>query len=188
MVKNSNNKNLKINESKTQLLSVSSASYDTRAAIKTESDELTSGETLKMLGFVFSEKPSIQAQLEYLTRKANKRYFVLLHYKRAGVKKERLRDIYCSILRSIVEYSSNAYHPQLNNYQSNALENLQKRALRAIYGYDKSYPELLNDSGLLRLSSRREAAFSKFTAKTVKKTKIRTLVPPQAVLKTHENG
>ena len=124
-----------------------------------------------MLGFVFSEKPSIQAQLEYLTRKANKRYFVLLHYKRAGIKRERLRDIYCSILRSIVEYSSNAYHPQLNNYQSNALENLQKRALRAIYGYDKSYPELLNDSGLLRLSSRREAAFSKFNANTVKNPK-----------------
>ena len=89
---------LKINETKTQILSVSSASYNTRATFNTDSAEIGSEQQLKMLGFIFSNKPTVQAQLDYLIRKANKIYFVLLHYKRAGVNKERLKDIYLSLI------------------------------------------------------------------------------------------
>ena len=100
-----------------------------------------------MLGYTFSNAPTIQAQLDYLTRRANKRFFLILHYKRAGVPKERLKDIYCSMTRSILEYSSNVYHSQINIGQSNELERIQKRSLRAIYGYEYTYVELLELNG-----------------------------------------
>ena len=97
---------LKINDQKTQLLSVSSGFYDTQAVIKdTNNVELKSSSSQKMLGYIFSNTPSVQAQLDYLSRKANKRMFLLLNYKKSGVPKERLRDLYCAMNRSIIEYT-----------------------------------------------------------------------------------
>ena len=84
-----NSKGLKINEDKTQLLSVPSAFYDTRAVLKDNQDrEMSSGNALKMLGFNFSNQPTIQPQIDYLIRRASKRYFLLLHYKRSGISKK----------------------------------------------------------------------------------------------------
>ena len=124
----SKEKGLKINDSKTQVLSVSSAHYDTRAVLKTCTGEiLTSGEELKMLGFTFSQEPTICRQLDNPIKKTNKRFFLLLRYKRAGIPSNRLRDIYSSVLRSCLEYSVPVYHPQLNQTQINQLERVQKR-------------------------------------------------------------
>ena len=104
--KNADKKGLKINESKTQLLSVSSAKYDTLAEINTSATSLTtSNNNLKMLGFNFSNKPNVEAQVESLIKKANKRYFVILRHKKAGIPTNKLTEIYCSTLRSVLELS-----------------------------------------------------------------------------------
>ena len=124
-----------------------------------------------MLGFTFSSAPTIQAQLDYLMRKANRRFFLLLHYKRAGIGTERLRDIYCAMTRSILEYSSNVYHSQINVGQSNELEGIQKQSLKVIYGFDLNYEELLEKSGLPMLKERRAKAFERFAFKTAKNEK-----------------
>ena len=179
---NANKKGLKINENKTQLLSVSSAFYDTKAVLKDHNnDSIVSGLQLKMLGFIFGNTPSIQPQLDYLIRKASKRYFMLLHYKRAGLPSEKLKEIYCAITRSTLEYSSNVYHSMLNIGQSNELEKVQKRCLRAIYGYDKQYLDLLQLSGLETLKDRRIKSFEKFATnlkKTLNMLAGSLLVPP----------
>ena len=53
---------LKINEQKTQILSVSSSSCNTTAQIETIPGEyVSSGKSLKMLGFLFSDKPTVNA-------------------------------------------------------------------------------------------------------------------------------
>ena len=46
------------------------------------------------------------------------------------------------------------------------LGNLQKRCLKSIYSYEKSYDELLKESGLKLLEERREIALLKFARKT----------------------
>ena len=56
----------------------------------------------------------------------------------------------------------------LTRQQENDLENIQKKSLRCIFGYKKSYAELLAESGLSTLKSRREAAVLKFAGKTLK--------------------
>ena len=60
---------------------------------------------------------------------------------------------------------------------ANLLEKVQRKALKAIYGYDKDYTDILNESGLTELHDRREKAFEKFTRKTLKKTNTLTGSP-----------
>ena len=49
---------------------------------------------------------------------------------------------------------------------SDDLENMQRIALRAIYGKGLSYNKVLQQSGLKSLKERREEAFRKFAIKT----------------------
>ena len=50
-------------------------------------------------------------------------------------------------------------------------EKIKKRALPTIYGYDLTYQQLLEISGLPRLEERREKAFARFAEKTSKNPK-----------------
>ena len=69
-------------------------------------------------------------------------------------------------MRSVLKYSSITYHSMLTKKLENDLEIVQKKCLCCIYGYKKSYDELLQESGLLRLKERREIAVLKFDKKT----------------------
>ena len=50
---------------------------------------------------------------------------------------------------------------------SGRLENLQKTALKIIYGFSRSYQSLLEISGLETLNQRRKKAVQKFASKTL---------------------
>ena len=102
-----------------------------------------------------------------LIRRANKQYFALIKYKRAGIPKEKLKEVYVSIMRSVLEYSSNVYHSQLNRHLTDLLERMPKRVLRLIYGYEKLYVDLLQKSQLGSLEQRREKNLVKFAQKTL---------------------
>ena len=77
-----------------------------------------------------------------------------------NVNKEKLKNIYCSIVRSVIEYSSVIYG--LAKYQAKKLEDIQKRCLKTMFGYDKSYEELLQLSNLKTLEERRCDSLIKF--------------------------
>ena len=79
------------------------------------------------------------------------------------------------------------YHTQLNKGQSNLLERVQKRCLRVIYGYSKSYAELLLLSGLEMLSYRRQKKFEKFATKTSENIKYSSWFPPHNTGRTTRN-
>lgn len=82
-----------------------------------------------------------------------------------------MKEIYCAMTRSVLEYSSVVYHSHLNIGQSNELERIQNRSLRAIYGYEHQYEDLLKISGLNMLKDRHIKAFEKFASSTVKNQK-----------------
>ena len=96
---------------------------------------------------------------------------MLLHYKRSGLSTEKLKEIYCAMTRSIIEYTSVVYHSHLNVGQSNEQEKIQKRYLRALYGYDLKYDESLSVSGLSTLKDWRIRAFEKCATNTTKNPK-----------------
>ena len=91
----------------------------------------------------------------------------MLRYYSSFMKGDDLKKLYCGFVRSVIEYSSVTYGPLLTKYQSNDLENIQKRCLKCLYGYDKSYTELLSLSGLSTLEERRNTALVKFAEKTL---------------------
>ena len=149
-----------------------------------DNEQLTSGTSLKMLGFTFSPEPNINMQVDNLIKKANKRYFLMLRYKRAGLPTSKLKDIYGSVIRSCLEYSVPVYHPQLNQYQTDQLEKVQKRSLRLIYGYDKSYSDLLQLSGLNSLEDRRIVQFRRFANNSLKNKKYQHWFPLNKNIRT----
>ena len=117
------------------------------------------------MGFIFHEKPDVSKQVENLILRATKRMFVLWYYSKFMPGKD-LKKLYCALVRSVLEYSLITYHSMLTKKLENDLEIVQKKCLCCIYGYKKSYDELLQESGLLRLKERREIAVLKFAKKT----------------------
>ena len=77
-----------------------------------------------------------------------------------------LTKLYSALVRSVLEYSSVTYHSLLTRKQENDLETVQKKCLRCIFGYGKSYEDLLSESGMTTLKVRRERAVEKFARKT----------------------
>ena len=73
-------KGLQINGKKTQLLAVSSNRVKTAAYVEEESEEIHSSKRLKLLGFTFSERPDVSAQVENIRYRAMLRFFVLRRF------------------------------------------------------------------------------------------------------------
>ena len=119
---------------------------------------------MKLLGFVFDTSPDASAQVRNLINRATSRFFVLRYYSNF-MSGNDLRKLYCALIRSVLEYSSVTYGPMLTKAQSNDLENVQKKCLRCMYGYQKTYSELLLESGLSSLKDRRQKAILKFAQK-----------------------
>ena len=77
------------------------------------------------------------------------------HTCKAGVPTRDIVYIYCSVIRSVLEYACPVWHPGLTSKLSKDIECVQKRCLRIIFP-QLSYSEALDKSGLNRLDTRRE--------------------------------
>ena len=147
-----------VNSLKTKLLCISDAISYTPKAHFTDSqgNYLESGENMKVLGFHFSNKPNMNLQMEMIRRKFMARIWILRHLKHRGFLETELLQVYKTIILPIHDYCSTVYHFTITKVQIAALERLQAQSLKAIYGYELSYRQLLEVSGLERLEARRE--------------------------------
>ena len=59
--------------------------------------------------FTFSNWLTIHAQIDYVIGRAASRFFVVYRLADMGVNKTKIKSMYCSIVRSIIEYSSVTY-------------------------------------------------------------------------------
>ena len=109
----------------------------------------------KILGVTISSDLKWTKHVNNLLKKANKRLYLLTLCRRAGLSTGDMLCIYTSIVRSILEYCAVVWHTNLPNYLSDAIENVQKRALYTIYG-SKDYSECLELSDLKPLWRRRD--------------------------------
>ena len=89
----------------------------------------------------------------------------LFHLKKAGFKSHELVKVYECMLRPIAEYCSCVFYSMITKRDSDELERIQRQALKIIFGYNNSYSQLLEKSGLIRLSEGRENAFLKMSIK-----------------------
>ena len=92
-------------------------------------------------------------------QKLNKRLYALRVLRKCGVACQDLVQVYCSLVRSVIEYAAPVW-ADLPVYLSKALELIQKRAFNIIFP-GLPYNVALNRSGLLPLSQRREKSCQK---------------------------
>ena len=121
-------------------------------------------DTFKILGITVNNKLTWTDHIKNITKKAAKRLYLLCLLKRAGLSSVELQNIYTAMIRSVLEYGCEIWHPGLTKELGDELEHIQKRALRIAYPH-LSYRESLSVSGLPDLRIRRENICRKFFQK-----------------------
>ena len=89
-----------------------------------------------------------------IVNKASKRIYLLKQLKRFRLHAGDLKCFYVASIRSILEYSCQVFQYGLPEYLSEAIERVQRRALRIIYP-QLSYQDALDTLGLQTLYTRR---------------------------------
>jgi hypothetical protein len=105
----------------------------------------------RVLGVIISDDLTWNAHLDHIAKKANKRLYMLLRCKRAGVAKKDMLGIYLALIRPVLEYCCVVWHTTLPKYLHNFLEAIQKRAVRLICGTEPTYDECLQELNLSSL-------------------------------------
>ena len=88
-----------------------------------------------------------------------------------GANKEELLDVYVKQIRSVLEYAAVVWHPGLTVTNTLDIERVQKACLAVILGrsYSTYESSALHETGLERLTKRRESLCLKFARKTINK-------------------
>ena len=83
-------------------------------------------ERIKILGFHFGKRPTVEAHVEALRRRFFSQWWVLYHLKHHGFNTEELVRVYKTVIRPVFDYCAVVYHPLLTDDQDQLLERLQR--------------------------------------------------------------
>ena len=112
-------------------------------------------DSFKLLGVIISSDLSWEKHVNYIVNKASKRMHCVRILVKICAPVDDVIMIYCSVVRSVLEYACQVWHPGLTRKQSDDIERIQKRCLSMIFPHLK-YSESLEISGLEKLNTRRE--------------------------------
>ncbi len=144
--------------------------------------------TFKSLGLIFNDKLTWHDHIDAICSKASQRIFSIILLRRAGRPPKDLVDIYCSTIRSVLEYAAEVWHPGLTKHQSECLEHIQKRILKIVYP-DLDYECAMSISGLETLYIRRENICRSFFKKICRDDhKLHYLLPKPTNIKTRSKN
>jgi hypothetical protein len=115
----------------------------------------------KLLGIVINNKLTWDDHVNYMCTKVSKRIYFIRLLKRAGVMPNDILLVYFSIIRSVLEYGSEIWHPGLNKMQTRKLEYIQKRVVKIIFP-DLPYYEAIKKHDIPLLEDRREEICKRF--------------------------
>ena len=87
----------------------------------------------KLLGVIISQVLTWNKHCDYVYNKDLKQLYALRSLRKAGLNSDDLAWVYCSLVRSIIEYASPVW-AALPSYIEDLLESLQRKALRIIFG------------------------------------------------------
>ena len=158
-----------VNDSKTVLLCISDAlNYRPKVFILDNNGErIDCVDKMKLLGFTFSSRPTVQAHVDTVLKKMRQKYWSLRHLKGVGFNTAELVEVYKSVLLPIADYCAPAYHSLTTDIQDQQLERAQTGALRAIFGYGPSARKLRAEFDIQTLRERRITLTDKFAEKCV---------------------
>ena len=101
--------------------------------------------------------------------------YALRSLKAAGLNQKDLVLVYCSLVRSVVEYASPVW-AALPMYLQDMLDAMQKKALYIIFG-KMEYKEAMETAGLQSLCARRNDACVKFIGKARTSSPLNRIIP-----------
>ena len=156
-----------VNKKKTQMLCVSDALNYVAGGylLDAENNRIESGNKLKVLGFHLDSRPTVHAHIDALKIRMRDSTWILRHLGLAGFTEGELATVYCTVIRPILDYCAVVYHPMLTDEQDQAVERLQAKALKNIYGYKDSYRTMREKAGITTHRARRVELCDKFAAK-----------------------
>ena len=171
--------NMKLNTEKTKEMMIYFGKKQlTFPPIQINSSPLENVENSKVLGVVLNNKLKWGDYIDYISTKASKRLYFLRLLKRANINPSDIITVYCSTIRSILEYACEVWHPGLTKQLSNQLELIQKRAFNIAYP-DISYNDAIKMTNTLSLYQRREDRCKQFFIDICKEDhKLHHLLPP----------
>ena len=111
-------------------------------------------EVHKVLGITFCDNLKWGQNTKEIVDKACKRLYLQRVLKRAGVPPDHFITIYCSLVRSVLEYACQVWISSVQSHLEQQLERVQKRALRIIFP-GSNYETALCRGSTPRLSERR---------------------------------
>ena len=172
--------NMKINTDKTKemLINFSKSSININP-IKFNDTELEQVKNTKLLGVIINNTLSWADHVNYICTKASKRIYFLRLLKRASIPSVEIVNVYCSIIRSLLEYDCEIWHTGLTKQQTKQIEVLQKRALKIAFP-ETSYDPALILGNIPTLENRRQDRCKKFFNDICKPNhKLHNLLPPR---------
>ena len=130
-----------------------------------EGTRIVSTDTLKILGFHFSNEPNANLHVSKVIDRLYSKLWTLRFLKKSGMNRSNMLGIYKHVLRPSAKYSNIVYHSLIPEYISDRLEAVQKQAMKIIYGWEYPYQKLLDDGVIEPLKERRIEAMKKFANK-----------------------
>lgn len=157
VVGNALKKGMAVNNKKTCILCVSdNLSFLPKTFIyDRDGEKIESTDKMRVLGFDFTNRPTVTAQVDSIRRRIRQRYWILRLLKRLGFNESELLSVYRSIVVPVADYTDVVYHSMMTDEQDEFLENSQVGALRCIYGYGISGRKMREKASLKTLRQRR---------------------------------
>ena len=137
----------------------------------------------KFLEVIISNDLSWKDHCDSIHKKATKRLFVLRTLKRVGLGTNDLVLVYCSIVRSIVEYASPVW-AAIPLYLDKLIESVQQKALKIIFG-QVEYTEAWVFAGPKSLIDRGVGACKRFMATACQMSPLKNIIPSPAAIESH---
>ena len=124
--------------------------------------------------------------VDKIVNKASKTIYLLKQLKRFGLNAGGLKCFYVASIRSILEHSCQVFHYGLQEYLSEVIERIPRRALHIVYP-QLSYQVALDALGLQTLYSRRRDLCNELfeSALRDKEHKLQKPLPPKATSNTY---
>ena len=123
--------------------------------LTTNNDQVEVVSSFKLLGLIITSNLSWNQHVIYICSKDSKRLYAIRLSKRAGVSTSDLTNIFCSVVRPILEYGCQVWHFTLTEKLSTQTEQIQRGATKTILSENLSYDLRSKKLNLVTLAERR---------------------------------
>lgn len=157
-----------VNNEKTQMLCIHPRGDEMRTFMKADGSTIKSQDRLKILGFTFGSTPDVSLNTETTAVKFARLLWGLRFLRKSGMDEHDLLMTYKATIRPVLDFAAVSYHSLLTQGQSQAIEQLQLRAMKVVFGETVSYKSVIQSGNIELMHDRREELRKKFALKTRK--------------------